>query len=282
MESLGVSRVFYQLKGTCRSSLIEACDRNIYVLKIAGSSGPNLLFNEAFGSELLRFFGLPVPKWAALTMSDEFIDAHPEMWSVDGEKAIRPSCGPHFGSRLVVSHGTAGAYQIIPSVWAPRVINAVDFVGALAVDIWTNHCDSRQAVYTHCGSGQHLRATFIDHGHMFGGPHGDKRCRPRASMQPDLRLYRGLEIGTLLRCWHSKIGSVTEDHLKHLLYSGPSQWLTPQVAEHTLAMLESRREDLSVLFEEATQLLTQRQDSFLMPRAISSIAPRVRGWVCPA
>jgi hypothetical protein len=252
---------------------VEASDHQIYVLKLAGSGGPNVLFNEAFGSELLRFFGLPVPQWAALALSDEFIDSHPDVWPVGGNTQLRPKAGLHFGSRLVVSRGSAGAYQIIPSCWAQHVVNAQDFAGVLAVDIWANHCDSRQAVYTHIGRRQSLRATFIDHGHMFGGPDGLRRAGPRAAMTSELRLYNGLEIGTLLSRWQKAILSV-ECELWSLAAEIPESWQPTGGTKSAVEMLSSRREQLSCLFAEAMDILSRQSGSCVTPVATSSIAPR--------
>jgi hypothetical protein len=157
MRHVRVTTSYYKLRGTCQASIVEASDGFLYILKIAGAHMPNLLFNEAFGTELLRHFGLPAAAWRPLELDNNFIEAHPEMWFKSGRHPRRPIAGLHFGSRLISSKRSVGAYQIIPSSWMPRVKNRSKFVGALAVDIWSNHCDRRQAIYTR--SGKSLEAT---------------------------------------------------------------------------------------------------------------------------
>jgi hypothetical protein len=281
MDEVRVRHFFYQLRGISRACLVEATDNNIYVLKM-GDTDSNVLFNEAFGSELLRYFGLPVPEWVALTLPDGFPDLHSGLWP-DHKQPCVPGVGAlHFGSRLIVSDGVAGAYQIIPSKWASRIVNAKDFVGVLALDIWTSHCDSRQAIYSHCGLEESLRATFIDHGHMFGGPNGQKHCRPLASMSPDLHLYRNLPIRQLLSRWEDRIEGLDEEPLQSLLARIPAEWYRPELADTVLSRLKLRKRELRPLFEEACSAINQRLSPFSMPKFVSSIAPRVTTQRCSA
>jgi hypothetical protein len=247
------TKFHYKLRGICQSAIVEASDGHLYVLKTGGKHLPNLLLNESFGRELLGHFGLPGPQWRAVLTTDEFIDSHPDSWFETERRRLRPAAGPHFGTRLITSKGAAGAFQVIPSSWVTRVRNRQDFAGMLALDIWANHCDRRQAVYTIAGDG--LQATFIDNGEMFGGSHGRDLTCPRRTMAQDLRIYHGLPVKDLLEDWRKNILGTNEQLLRSLLGRVPEGWCTNEGAERVLSSLLLRRHKLASLFSEAVERL---------------------------
>lgn len=273
MRQIKVTKVHYKLRGVCQSSVVEASDGFLYVLKTSGPKMPNLLFNEAFGSEVLSHFGLPAATWKPLKLNSEFIEAHPEMWFKSARnRSYRPIPGLHFGSRLVSSKRCAGTYQIIPSSWVTRVKNRTHFLGALAIDIWSNHCDHRQAIYTR--SGGFFKATFIDNGHMFGGPMGTEITSPRCCMTYDLAVYRGLEILRSLQGWHDRILEADLAEVRQLAEKIPSEWFSPEQLDRTLEALHLRRHKLGSLLREAGEILQNRQ-SWNSDKFVNSLAPHV-------
>lgn len=249
-----VTKFHYKLRGYCQSSIVEASDGLLYVLKIAGSHVPNLVFNEAFGTELFRSFGLPTAEWIPLQLDDEFIQSNPEMWFKTGHHGCRPVSGFHFGSRLVSPKRGVGAYQIIPSSWVPKVKNRNQFIGALAVDIWANHCDRRQAIYTR--SGEHLKATFIDNGHMFGGLEGAEMTCPRRCVNSDFAVYRDLHIHQSLERWRKRIIAADLTAIRMLAEELPPVWYTPSLLDRTIESLRVRRQKLGSLFRETTTIVS--------------------------
>lgn len=259
------------MRGMCQSSIVEASDGHLYVLKLAGEQVPNLLFNESFGRELLGHFGLPAPQWKPIVVTDEFIESHPDFWFETARRRRRPVAGLHFGSRLVSSKGAVGAFQVIPSSWMARVRNREDFVGALAVDIWANHCDRRQAIFTVAGEGVH--AKFIDNGEMFGGSHGRDLTCPRRTMMYDLRIYQGLPVEDLLRGWRDRIVGMSAPALSSLLGGVPAEWYTLEAAERVLAGLLLRRAKLASLFGEAVEILREGSSTHI-DQFVSSIESR--------
>lgn len=277
MEHLKVTALHYKLRGVCQSCIVEASDGFLYVLKTARAASPNLLFNEAFGSNLLRHFGLPVADWQPVSLDNDFIEANPEMWFISARNnSRRPAAGLHFGSRLVSSKRATGAYQIIPSSWASKVRNRPHFLGALAIDIWSNHCDRRQAIYTPCGEG--LKATFIDNGHMFGGLAGKEVSPPRCCMAHDLNIYTGLESGRGLRRWYQRIMNTEIRDLMQLTENVPTEWYTPQQLDRALETLHTRRKKLGSLFREAGVVLGQLQ-SWSSKEFVNSLVPHIQEGV---
>jgi hypothetical protein len=149
--------------------------------------GPNLLFNEAMGSELYAAAGLAVPGWTQVEVTEAFLASQPACWPRYGGQALQPRPGPAFASRYVQADGQR-VTQILSGSSMSRVERGEEFWLAWLMDVCAQHTDHRQALFVE-GSSRRLRALFIDHGQMFGGPSGDKHPRFRASRFLDLRLY---------------------------------------------------------------------------------------------
>lgn len=253
MKHLEAKKFVYKVRGDCQASIVETDDGSFYILKLAGENRPNLLFNEAFGAQLIRYFRLPVADWAPVNLTSDFIDSNSELWPTEGGYRGKPQQGLHFGSRLVTPRRGIGAFQIIPSSWLPRVINAGDFARILAIDLWTNHCDRRQAIFA--ASGANLHATFIDNGNMFGGTDGKDSTCPRRTLMHDLRMYRTLPVEKTLEEWRHKICKVSEHTLRSFLEVIPSPWYSSEMADRVVTELLSRRAKLASLYAEAIEVL---------------------------
>lgn len=271
IEHAQAKRFIYKVRGECQSSIVELADGSLCILKLASEDKPNLFFNEAFGSELMRHFHLPIAEWAPIVVTNEFIDSAPELWRVGDKRSVRPPEGLHFGSKLVTSKSGIGTYQIIPSNWFSKVENAEDFVRALAIDIWANHCDRRQAIFASIG--QTLHATFIDNGHLFGGPQGTDLTCPRRTMIHDLRMYRELPVEEILESWRLRIVGMNEHTLRSLLRRIPAAWYTEPIAGKVIEGLLSRRSKLTALFSEAVQIVRAGY-SVAFDQFLSAIEPR--------
>ncbi len=91
----------YKLCGSSQPSIIQGSDGAFYVVKFNGFPGRQGLANEVVGTELIQSAGLPAPDWAAIEVSDEFMDGNRGLWFRNENCSIRPLAGIHFGSRLV-------------------------------------------------------------------------------------------------------------------------------------------------------------------------------------
>jgi hypothetical protein len=226
----------------------------LYVLKFSGMTGKYGLMGEVVGTELMCLLGLPVPQWAAIRVTDEFLDQHPEVWYRSGpdSAAIRPESGLHFGSRLTLSAGKQQTYEILPGAWADRVANREDFVGALLVDLWANNCDRRQCVFLAEAASSSFRAVFIDHDHMFGGYYGNERTCARRAMVPDARFYGGVWCDDVVGGWESAIGGVDTASLQAILGHVPSAWADASARAFAMNQLQGRQARLNSLIDEAS------------------------------
>jgi len=186
-----VTRHIRNLRGGSQPILAEASDGQLYVVKFTNNlQGANLPFNESIGSELYRAFGLAGPAWTPLVVTDSFLDRNPDCWMQTAEGCLRPASGLCFGSAYLGRDGIR-LLEVLPETSFKRVRNIESLWLALMIDICARHTDNRQAIFREDIDGG-LRAFFIDHGNLFGGPNGAQRPNFLASLYLDSRIYRGV------------------------------------------------------------------------------------------
>jgi hypothetical protein len=218
------------LRGASQPFLAQANDGLLYVVKFANNpQGPNVPFNEGAGSELYRACGLPVPSWKPILVTASFIDRNPGCWIQTPEGAIRPDHGLCFGSRYLGGN-SARLLEILPGTSFSRIDDRRNFWLAWMIDICANHSDSRQAIFVEDGNGR-LTTFFLDHGHLFGGPHGQDRLNFRASRYLDGRIYPDLspkEVLDLLKVARS----INVGGLWNQIARLPNEWKTTSALEN--------------------------------------------------
>lgn len=246
--------LLYKLCGSGQSSIIQGSDGAFYVVKFNGFPGPQRLANEVVGTELIRALGLPVPDWAVLEISNDFLDENPGSWFSAGSKKIKPQQGFHFGSRLIEAPEDQCTYQMIPHSWVSRIQNRQDFLGVLVLDMWANNCDRRQAVFLSCAQKQ-LYASFIDNDSMFGGKFGFEITCPRRAMVYDLNVYRGLWNRKTVEQWVHRINGIGEEKIREIVDSVPSDWATQGIRMEIIQQLRARRALLPNLLLDAESVL---------------------------
>lgn len=253
-----------RLNGASQPSIVMTTRAGLYVLKLRDFSGPFGLINESVGAALMRLMGLPVPEWRPMQITDEFLDRNRGVWfrGVHGNQAaIRPTPGLHFGSRVTLSSGGAPTYQIVPASWAHRIANRSDYVGALLLDLWTNHCDRRQSLLLTDPSTGSLRAVFIDNDNLFGGFHGDETTCPQRIVASSLALYEGVWTEKNIAFWKRKIDAIDETTLDAVFAAIPREWADPSRISAMRAQLRRRRRLLESLIDETSRFFASHRAS---------------------
>lgn len=243
----------YKLCGSSQPSILKGADGAFYVVKFHGFPGSQGLANEVVGNELIRALGLPRPEWALIEVTDEFLDSNPGLWFQNEGVSIRPHAGVHFGSRLIEAEGEQRTYQMIPHAWINRIENRADFLGILAVDLWANNCDRRQAVFL--SQDQSLHAYFIDNDFMFGGKFGNDITCPRRAMVHDLAVYEGLWNEDSMQQWLRKFDEFNENAIRRILASVPEEWADSNTRLKIFHQLRARRPMMPRLLNEAVSAL---------------------------
>ena len=222
------TRHLSNLRGSSQPILIEASDGAQYVLKFANNpQGPDIPFHESMGTELYQSYGLSVPVWKPIHLTDAFIDQNPGCWMQTARGQVRPDSGLCFGSRYLGSNGER-LYEVLPGSSLTKVHNRASFWLAWAVDVCAMHMDNRQAVFVSQPTGQ-LRAYFVDHGHLFGSTTNVRRNYMLASRYLDARIYPSLttrEVNHLL----NQVCAIPVDELWKKSQTLPEEWRTVQAA----------------------------------------------------
>jgi hypothetical protein len=212
------------LCGGSQPILVEASDGLRYVVKFTNNlQGPNLLFNESMGAELYQSFGLPVPSWKPLLLSDSFLDQNPACWMRTPEGPRRPEAGLSFGSLYLGGDGPR-LLEILPQLSYRRVRNHRNFWLAWLIDICAQHTDNRQAIFQEDSEGQ-FQAIFFDHGHLFGGPKGEQRLNFQASRYLDPHIYQDVFSMDQLG-FQAGWGAPEADQLWQRSQALPEEWKT--------------------------------------------------------
>ena len=219
-----VTHFIRNLRGGSQPILAQASDGFLYVVKFTNNlQGPNLSFNESIGSELYRACGLAVPSWKSLLVTDSWIDRNPDCWMHTPEGRLRPSSGLCFGSRFLGGDGIH-LLEILPGTSFKRVRNHKSFWLAWLIDICAEHIDNRQAIFLENGAGL-LDAFFVDQGHFFGGPKGERRRHFMASRYLDPRIYQNASSREL-NCFQQVVRCLDVDRLWQQIQALPLDWKT--------------------------------------------------------
>jgi hypothetical protein len=213
-----------KLRGGSQPILVQADDGHLYVVKFNNNlQGSNLPFNESIGSELYRICNLPGPLWEPLVVTDAFLDRNPDCWMETEKERLRPNSGVCFGSRFLGEDGLR-LFEILPGTSLKWVRNHQDFWLAWLIDICAGHVDNRQAIFLESANGE-LKAFFLDHGHLFGGPKGELRQHFLASRYLDPRIYRNVS-SQYLDYLQRVVKNLEVDRLWNWTHALPEEWKT--------------------------------------------------------
>lgn len=130
-------------------------------------------------------------------MSDEFIDCSRECWIREDKigELRRPAAGLCFGSRFL-GQSDRKKYlrflrETLPFSDFHKIRNRHSLWLAWLIDLCALHSDSRQLVFRVERKGM-LTGFFVDHGFMFGGPHGPSHPHRTTAVRArywDRRIY---------------------------------------------------------------------------------------------
>jgi hypothetical protein len=252
------------LRGGSQPILARATDGFLYVVKFADNpQGGNLLFNEALGSELFRACGLNVPKWKTIQLTDGFLDRNPKCWFLTPEGSRRPQAALCFASRYLGGQGQR-LFEILPGNSFSRVRHASAFWMAWLIDACAHHADNRQALFCQQANGM-LDATFVDFGHLFGGPKAEQTPAFQASRYLDARIYPDVS-SQYLDEMHGIARCLDVDNLWQWANALPEPWKTASAFQSfalTLDRLSSHSLRVEILDAMLHSIRQGRQREFI-------------------
>src|SRR6266478_6901178 len=234
-----------KMRGGSQPALIRCNDGKLYVVKFFNNpQGPNVLANEVLGNELLNAVNLPSPRWKTVFISRNFIKKNAGMCfeTHSGYSAIKS--GLHFGSEFLGDEKTGQVYEWLPNAFCSRVANPKDFLGIHIFDVWTNHCDHRQSLYTTVDGNASFLAVFVDNGHLFGGPEWRRNSRQGESLTLDRRFHPNKLPAEVVEGWITRFETECSSSLSKIIQRVPRFWYSGdinQVAESLVRRLSMLR-----------------------------------------
>lgn len=215
-------RFVRKMRGGTQASLVETeCGRQFVVKASNNPWGPRVLINEVLVNSLLRQLCIATPMVSYVRFSDEFIDAHPELWLRSSQGSIRPVSGIHFGSEVPSARSI---YDFLPDVLLDRVANLRSFWGALVLDQWVSNVDARQAILVRGDHG--FEALFIDNEQCFAGERWAFWDTPLQGLYVSRRVYRGIRTVSDFDEWLDRAANLPESVLTGTVQHLPDSWIS--------------------------------------------------------
>ena len=252
-----------KMRGGSQPALIRCNDGKLYVVKFFNNpQGSNVLANEVLGNELLSALNLPSPRWKIVFISGSFLKANAGMFfeTRSGYSAIES--GLHFGSEFLGDEKTKHVYEWLPNAFCSRVRNSKDFLGIRIFDLWTNHCDHRQSLYSTGDGNASFRAVFIDNGHLFGGPEWARKSRQGESLSLDKRFDSNEWPAEMTESWIARFETECSSSLPNIIQRVPRFWYSGDINQ----VAESLVRRLSMLRALFSEELTRKRMIFNLSR----------------
>lgn len=253
-----------KMRGGAQSHLIEADDGNFYVVKFRNNpQHRRVLINEWIGNSFLHYLQVPAPDINIVQLSDEFLEASPEIYIQLGNSRHPVTAGWHFGSRYPGDPFRVAVYDFVPDTLLTKVANLTDFLGVLVFDKWTGNADARQSVFLRARlreyapqwSDHPLRvgyvALMVDHGYIFNGPEWSYLDTPLTGLYFRPVVYKGVRGWRDFDPWLERVKAFPEEIVDDALSRMPPEWLNGDSDGLTrlLEELMSRRKKVPELIE---------------------------------
>ena len=220
-----------------------------YIKPLGNRSGPHVLACEWVGSQLARWFGLPIPDFALMQ-----VDAGVDEIPLGGRK--KAASGPAFVSRAMPgAHTWGGSADELQAIVNPEAIPRL-----VVFDTWTLNADryppdleTRKPNWDNvllCSEAEEpgrFRLFAIDHTHCFTG--GGDLTRHVAGIRraKDERVYglfppfqRYITKADVERAVH-KLGEVQQDSVRSIVSTIPDEWEVAREARDALSDLITQR-----------------------------------------
>ena len=226
-------RVIRVLANASNRLLVMATDGRMYVLKLYDNQTKNQrLLKESLGTELAATLGLPVPRWNAVHISEQFLDTFADLW----KHLERPTAGYYFGSEMIGQDLGERISDTLPRRYLEKIDNRSDFVGALLLDVWACSAGHRQTVFLNNVGSDAYKAVFIGFSQMFSS-HSDISAKAGSGRYSDAKIYEGQWSESVFSFWQRKILSLRESKLRALPDRLPDEWIASNNAEQMIVGL---------------------------------------------
>ncbi len=223
-NSLEAVEVLSKNAGGAQSTIVRCSDGEFYVLKMnRNPQGSRVLINEAIGSLHLDGLGFTTPTPRRIWVGQRMIDKNPLLSFEGSTGSYPPEGGFHFGSLFI-------PYSQTSDEAAPNCLinNRSEITGITLFDVWANHTDRRQYLYNYDLRKRQSTISFIDHGHLFGGPEWQDNM---STYWVSKHLKRPHLDDPALITWIQRFKQVLPALLEGVAVAVDSVWTTGKTAE---------------------------------------------------
>lgn len=258
------SRLIRKMRGGAQAHLIEAADRNFYVVKFLNNpQHRRILVNEWISSVFLNYLGIATPEVAIIRVTETFLRENTEVHFQRGTGRLEIEPGWHFGSRFPGDPARIAVYDFLPDSLLRSVENLNEFRGVLVFDKWIGNADSRQAVFFRArlkewipASAAHSLKTgfvaqMVDNGFVLDGPHWRLIDSAVQGLYFRPAVYGGVSGLTDFEPWLSRVVQFPEEVVDQAVKQIPPSWLDgdEDAFEEVLGRLFARRKRVPDLIE---------------------------------
>jgi hypothetical protein len=197
--------------------------------------GPYIVANEWICSRLASHIGLPVPQAALITVTDQFIQATPQLRSVTGNNHL-PEAGLQFGSAWI-DNATQFFSQEEVVAALDHITNRDCVAGIMLFDRWLLNADRHAQNLLRVPQNGMMRIIMLDHGHCLGINGHSEWVSNFSPVEAKLgvHLLHSLATPESNLHWSSVIASVDDRFIGEVVRSLPSEWKIGHEARGRLA-----------------------------------------------
>jgi len=251
-----------KMRGGAQSHLLEADDRNWYVVKFRNNpQHRRILVNELLSAAFLQYLKISVPEAAVVDVPAAFLAANPEVHLTLGSRTVPVEPGWHFGSQYPGDPARLAVYDFLPDALLEKVANLEEFRAILVFDKWAGNADGRQSVFHRAmvrrgaGGRADFVARMIDHGYAFNGPNWDFPESPLQGLYARRVVYDGVHGLDDFQPWLDQVRNMPPEIVDAAWKRVPPAWLEgeEEELERLLERLWERRKRLPELIAATAQ-----------------------------
>jgi hypothetical protein len=219
-----------------RPQLLRCSNGCDYLVKFKDNRiGPYTAANEWICYRIASHIRLPVPQAALITVTDQFIQATPQLCSVTGTNHL-PEAGLQFGSAWI--------HQATQFSSKEEVVAALDHLsnrdcveGIILFDRWLLNADRQAENLLRVPTSGTVRIVMIDHGHCLGINGHSEWVADFSPVETKLSMHplRSFALPERHSYWSTVIASVDDRFIGEVVRDLPSEWNIGREARARLA-----------------------------------------------
>jgi len=132
------------MRGGSQAYLMRASDSAYFVVKFQNNAQhPRVLANEMFATLLGRWLGLPMPRVAAIEVSDWLVQHTPELRIQLSDREVPCSSGLQFGSQYPgdPANEPMEIFDYLPESLLEKTAGLLNFAKVMVLDKWLDNAD---------------------------------------------------------------------------------------------------------------------------------------------